>query len=81
MILYALTSGSNVVSSKRFCTLAKVLGLINPEQLPSFWPPIVSRWATGKILFTENQVTLDVIEQPFGICLTSTLIFSLTIWR
>ena len=76
-ILYALSSGSDVASSKRFCTLAKLLGLINPEQPPSFWPPIVSRWATGKVLFTENQVTLDVVEQPFGICLTSMLIFSL----
>jgi hypothetical protein len=39
--------------------------------------PLVHWWASGKTLFTENQVTLDLMDDPFGFGLTSMLIFSL----
>ena len=77
IIILVLTGKIKDIDPKEFCQLAKLFGLINPEQPPSFWPPIVRNWATGKVLFTENQVTLDVIEQPLAFCLSSVLIFSL----
>jgi hypothetical protein len=77
IIILVLTGKMKDLSSEEFCRIAKIFGLINPEQPPSLWPPIVRNWATGKVLFTENQVTLDVSEQPFGICISSTLIFTL----
>ncbi|KFN42970.1 DUF6519 domain-containing protein [Arenimonas oryziterrae] len=61
----------------KYCLYAKMLGLINPEKPPSLWPPLSARWATGKLLMTENQVTLDVIDQPIGVAISSILAFSL----
>lgn len=62
------------------CSFAKSVGLFkfDKENLPSAWPPLVRNWATGKLLFTENQVTLDMMDQPLGVALScSLLIFSL----
>lgn len=70
--------------SKDLCELAKVEGTIQepnpnaPGQTPVFLPPLVNRWCSGKTLFSENQVTLDLGEAPnidFGI--SSILLFSL----
>ncbi len=69
--------GSGKRGAADFCAMAEQLGLVNPGPPPSLWPPIVRDWATGKVLFTENQVTLDVIEQPLGFGLSSILVFSL----
>lgn len=61
-----------------YCKLAKGLGLVNPSSPPSLWPPLVRRWATGKTLVTENQITLDVMdERKLGFGISSILIFTL----
>jgi hypothetical protein len=65
------------LSQAELCRLAKLGGLINPGRPPSFWPPLVRQWSTGKVLFTENQVALDVIDEPRGIEISSILIFTL----
>jgi hypothetical protein len=58
------------------CALANENGLFNQEPR-SLQPPQVRRLRTGKTLFTENQVTVDVTEQPRGFCISSQVIFSL----
>jgi Family of unknown function (DUF6519) len=62
-----------------YCQYAKLLGLINPSQPPSLWPPLSARWATGKLMLTENQITLDVVRQPatVKVAISSILAFSL----
>ena len=60
-----------------FCDYAKVLGLLWPTKPPKFWPPLSTRWATGKLLMTENQITLDVVSQPLGGAISSLTVFSL----
>jgi len=37
----------------------------------------VRRWTTGKTLVTENQITLDLTDDPLGFALSSVAIFSL----
>jgi hypothetical protein len=59
------------------CQLAILFGAINPNSPPSFWPPLVRLWNTGKTLVTENQITLDVPDEPFGFGISSILIFTL----
>lgn len=60
------------------CAIAIILGLINLEDLGSFAPPFIRRWATGKTLISENQITLDVADHPdFEFQISSILIFSL----
>lgn len=59
------------------CDWAKVLGLYWPTEPAQFWPPVSKIWATGKLLMTENQVTLDVAEQPFDGAFSSLTVFSL----
>jgi Family of unknown function (DUF6519) len=65
------------LTEERICELAKTIGLVNPGPPPSLWPPLVRAWATGKTLVTENQITLDVMNEPFGFGLSSILIFTL----
>lgn len=60
-----------------FCKNSKLWGLINPSQPPSLWPPLVRSWATGKTLVTENQITLDLIDEPFGFGLSSIVVATL----
>ena len=60
-----------------YCSLAKLFGLFKLEKPLSLWPPLVRKWATGKLLLTENQVTLDVMDEPFGVAISSLLVFSL----
>ena len=60
------------------CELAKGFGLVNIYSKPaSFWPPMTRQWATGKTLFTGNQVSFDVTDDPFAFAFSSTAIFSL----
>ncbi|HEV7389955.1 MAG TPA: DUF6519 domain-containing protein [Gemmatimonadaceae bacterium] len=61
-----------------FCIPAKYFGLVKPTRPVSPWPPLVQEWATGKTLFTENQVTLDLIDdEAFGIHISSILVLTL----
>jgi hypothetical protein len=77
VLILQLIGRNPAVGGQNLCALAKVFGVLNPGPPRSFWPPLVRNWATGKILFTENQVTLDIMEQPFGFGLSSMLIFTL----
>lgn len=64
--------------SEQLCTFAVWGGLADfRAQPPRLWPPLVRRWATGKLLISENQITLDVIDEPLGVGMTSVLAFSL----
>src|SRR5262245_53560227 len=42
------------------CDVTTVVGLRNVAN-GSFWPPLTDYWPSGKSLFTENQVTTDVV--------------------
>ncbi len=77
VFILALIGGRPVAGGQSLCALAKVFGVINPGPPVSVWPPLVRNWATGRVLFTENQVTLDITQQPFGFGLSSILIFTL----
>jgi hypothetical protein len=57
------------------CLLAKGLGLFNPTT-GAPWPPLTARWPTGKVQFTENQVSCDLVGERGGITLSSLLIAS-----
>jgi hypothetical protein len=59
------------------CGTAKVVGMIGGLSPPTLAPPLSSLWATGKVLLTENQITLDVVDAPFGFLLTSVFVLSL----
>ena len=59
------------------CAISILLGLVNLEQPTSLAPPFIRRWATGKTLVSENQITLDVIDQPPDFGISSILILSL----
>jgi Family of unknown function (DUF6519) len=66
------------INSENECSAAKLFGLINPfSKPPSFWPPVARQWATGKTLFTENQVTFDVTDEPFAFAISAIAILSL----
>jgi hypothetical protein len=65
------------VTAEEYCQLAKLLGLLKPSTPPSLWPPVVRQWATGKTLVVENQITLDLIDEPFGFGISSILVFTL----
>jgi hypothetical protein len=77
-LLMVLVSGKTQnMTTAAYCQLAKLFGVINPSSPPSLWPPLVSQWATGKTLVVENQITLDLIDDPFGFGISSILIFTL----
>jgi uncharacterized protein DUF6519 len=60
------------------CRLAKLGGTFNgTTSRVTFWPPLVRDFASGKTLFAENQVTLDLMDEPLGFGLTSVAVFSL----
>jgi hypothetical protein len=60
------------------CEFAKGLGLVNVfTRPPSIWPPLTRKWNTGKTLFTENQVSFDVVDEPLAFSLSANAIFSL----
>jgi hypothetical protein len=59
------------------CQVAKTYGLVNPSKPPSLWPPLVRGWASGKTMFVQNQVTLDLMDEPLGFVFSSLLLFSL----
>lgn len=59
----------------QYCKLAKEVGLTGSPG--SLWPPLVRQWATGKTLICENQITLDVTDEPPGFGISSVLAFSL----
>ncbi len=60
------------------CDFAKDFGLMNVStRPPSLWPPLMRKWNSGKTLFTENQVTFDVVEDPVAFAFSSIAVFSL----
>jgi hypothetical protein len=60
------------------CAFAKGYGVIRSLRPLALWSPISSLWATGKLSFTENQVSLDVVDEvEFGLTASSVLVFSL----
>ena len=76
VVILALTGQFKPSTQNNLCQFAKLLGLINPGPPVSFWPPMVRPWATGKTLICENQITLDVIDEPIGFGISSVLAFS-----
>jgi hypothetical protein len=77
IIILLLTGKSHGLAQDELCRLAKQFGLLNPGPPVSFWPPMVRQWATGKTLICENQITLDVPDEPIGFGISSLLAFSL----
>lgn len=78
ILILQLTGKLADMTADDFCLLAKLGGLFNTTTQPvSFWPPLVCNWATGKTLLTENQITLDLMDEPFGFGISSILAFSL----
>jgi hypothetical protein len=78
VLLLGLTGKTQTLTQAEYCQLAKLYGLINlGSSPPSLWPPFVRQWSTGKTLVTENQITLDVIDEPSGFGIGSILIFTL----
>jgi hypothetical protein len=73
-LLMLLGGGDNKAA---LCAYATSYGLMNPSKPGTLWPPLVQKWATGKTLVTENQVTLDLTTEPRAIGITSMLIFTL----
>jgi hypothetical protein len=70
LVLLILSRGR---PSQRLCTFAILAGLIDIQNPPNLAPPFIRRWSTGKTLVSENQITLDVITQPFGFGISSIL--------
>jgi hypothetical protein len=77
VLFLRLTGKAQNLTQAEYCQFAKLIGLINPSSPPSLWPPLVRQWTTGKTLVTENQITLDLIDEPFGFGISSILIFTL----
>jgi len=77
VIVLGMFGKMEAMPPKKLCQYATLHGLINPGPPQSLWPPIVRRWATGKTLICENQITLDVTDEPSGFGLSSVLAFSL----
>lgn len=74
LILVGKNRGGN---QEELCRFAKLIGLINPGPPAEFWPPLVRKWATGKTLMCENQITFAVADEPLGFGLSSVFVFSL----
>ena len=78
LMLVLVLIGKGRDDDNRYCILAKILGLVDWVSQPmGFWPPISRNWSTGKILVSENQVSLDLIDEPFGVLLSSLATLSL----
>ncbi len=69
--------GRNDMPRDQFCKLAKELGLATTGRPIQFWPSLSTKWATGKTLVCENQITFEVPEEPRGFALSSVFAFSL----
>ena len=78
LLVLRLTGRLNDALRANFCNYAMALGLSDLNQKPpTFWPPLVRRWATGKTLFTENQTTLDLMDEPRAVGISSIAIVTL----
>jgi hypothetical protein len=77
LILILSRIGKAETSNLNYCSLSKVNGMVKTPAPPVLWPPLVRDWATGPLLLTENQVTLDVMDEPTGATVSSVLVFSL----
>jgi hypothetical protein len=78
MFILVLIGKGNVDDNNVYCLYARLLGLIDwISQPPGFWPPLARNWATGKLLVSENQVTLDLVDEPFGVLLSSVTALSI----
>ncbi len=79
LLVLFMTKFGNAKPTDNFdaCTIAKAVGLIQSMNPLVLAPPLSRLWATGKVLLTENQITLDVADAPFGVLLTSVFVFSL----
>ncbi len=74
--LFGKSTGSFAGDSQ--CTLAKSAGTFNlNSRPPALWPPLTRGWSSGKTLFTENQVSFDVIDEPLAFAFSSVALFSL----
>lgn len=68
---------NGLVATEEDCKLAKVQGQVSPKTPSSLWQALAGDWATGKTLVTENQITLDLIDEPFGFRMSSILVITL----
>jgi len=75
VILVLIQSGKAPDTAQDRCSFALLGGLFNPNG--TLWPPLVRRWATGKTLISENQITLDVADDPFHFGISSIFVASL----
>ena len=65
------------ITPAEICQLAIGLGLINPGPPAAFWPPLIRELASGKTLLCENQITLDIPNDPFNFGISSIVVASL----
>jgi hypothetical protein len=65
-----LVQALSLGQKKEVCDPVKKLGLTPGSPLTRVWP-------TGKTLIAENQITLDVVDDPFDGVLASTVVLSL----
>jgi hypothetical protein len=76
LVAWILRLSGKAREGEQLCRFAKLYGLVNPSRPPKLWPPLVRQWASGKTLFTENQVTLDLMDQPPGFGVSSVLVLT-----
>ena len=77
-VLILLLVGKGRFVEQDLCRYARLLGIADySTRQPRLAPPLAGRWASGKVLFQSNQVTLEVPDDPFSVALTSVLAMSL----
>lgn len=78
LLVLMIAGGGKFDDRKIFCEYARTFGVYDTSRKPpALWPPLVRRWATGKLLLSENQITLDVIDDEGLLGITSVLVASL----
>lgn len=75
-ILWLKIAGGKLPSNISPCDLTTVFGLYDITTGAPL-PPLTAYWPSGKSLFTENQVTTDVVDQDNGLHASSILMLSL----
>jgi hypothetical protein len=69
---------SEAVKSGKACEMIKNFGIQNlKSKSQAFLPSANHNWASGKTLFTENQVTFDVTDEPPNFAISSIAVLSL----
>jgi hypothetical protein len=79
VLILLLVGRGRFSEGERLCMYARLLGLgdFSSSRTFALAPPIVRGWASGKLLLSGNQVTLDVPDDPLAVALTSVLAASL----